>query len=370
MKVLMAGRQDVISVPGGDTIQMEETKAGLEKLGVDVAVAAADAPQDFSKFDILHVFNLDQLEPLLSTQKPACHQLPPIVLSTIYWHHTGQWFDGAVSAHKSWEFVSKILGAKRSLQFYENWQRFKVRRGKHGRRLAQHLSIPAQLLPNSLIEVNHLQSVLGFRDIPQDKIMVVPNGVKSELYDPKPPPNRSFSEEFGLNNFVLEVARIQKAKNQLGLIEALFDLKIPIVFIGQPSPYEEEYVNCCYSLAKERGNTYFIGSKSQQELAGIYALASVHVLPSWRETPGLASLEAAAAGCRVVSTEVGSAREYFEDLAWYCHPRDPASIRTAVAQAMNAPPSDELRRRVLERYTWDIAARTTLKAYHRALKLN
>ena len=45
----------------------------------------------------------------------------------------------------------------------------------------------------------------------------------------------------------------------------------------------------------------------RQELAEHYARAQVHALVSFRETPGLVSLEAAALGCAVVSTDRGSA---------------------------------------------------------------
>jgi glycosyltransferase involved in cell wall biosynthesis len=368
MRILMVGRKDVNSVPGGDSVQMRETKAGLERLGVEVTTATIDTLPALSSFDILHVFNLDQLESVLLAQKASLRKAPPIVLSTIYWNHTGHWFDEAVSAHKSWRLIHRSLGNERSRRFYEGWQQLKLRRGKCGWKLRRHLSIPAQLLPNSELEVDHLKTVFGRNSIPAKKVTIVPNGVRRELFDPKPMPNRLFSEQYGLKNFILQVARIQAAKNQLGLIEALFDLPAPIVFIGQPSPYEAEYVNRCYARARARGNVHFLGSRSPQELAGIYALAAVHALPSWRETPGLASLEAAAAGCRIVSTEVGSAREYFGSLAWYCDPRDPVNIRRAVMQAMKSPPSGELRERILESYTWDMAAKVTLEAYARILE--
>ena len=91
------------------------------------------------------------------------------------------------------------------------------------------------------------------------------------------------------------------------------------------------------------------------------------MLPSWRETPGLVSLEAAAAGCRIVSTAIGSAREYFGDLAWYCDPCNPGSIRQAVLQALAAPATAALRQRVLERFTWEVAAQNTLEAYSKVM---
>jgi glycosyltransferase involved in cell wall biosynthesis len=103
------------------------------------------------------------------------------------------------------------------------------------------------------------------------------------------------------------------------------------------------------------------------QLPELYALAELHILPSWRETPGLASLEAAAAGCRVVSTTIGSAREYFGAEAGYCHPADQRSIREAVAASLQGPRPENLRRRVLDEYNWDAAAAATFSAYQAAL---
>jgi len=103
------------------------------------------------------------------------------------------------------------------------------------------------------------------------------------------------------------------------------------------------------------------------ELAGIYVLAGVHVLPSWRETPGLASLEAGAAGCRIVSTSIGSAQEYFGENAWYCDPGDISSIRRAVTCALSSPLPATLRDHILACYTWEEAAKTTLEGYYQAI---
>lgn len=364
-RILMLSRQDVYEVIGGDTIQMEETRKSLEKLGVSVQTSPVGAALDLSGFDLIHLFNWEQLEPFLERHPVKQIGGTPLVLSTIFWYHTGHWFDQAAGSKPLWRLARGLLGADRARRVYESWQEIKFRGGEQGKRLRRDLAIPAQLLPNSAAEIKHLESVLGLKGIPEQRYTVVPNGIARELFDPLPAPNAGFQGEFGLSDFVLQVGRIQAAKNQLGLIQALAGTSIPIVFVGQPSPYEAEYVERCHALGEQRGNVYFVGPKSVQELAGIYALAAVHVLPSWRETPGLVSLEAAAAGCRVVSTAIGSAREYFGDLAWYCNPRRPDSIRQAVLQALAVPRTDALRQWVLERFTWDAAAQKTLEAYRK-----
>ena len=87
------------------------------------------------------------------------------------------------------------------------------------------------------------------------------------------------------------------------------------------------------------------------------------MLPSWFETTGLVSLEAALSGCSIVSTSRGHAREYLDRFATYCDPGRPDSVLAAVRQAWAAPPSPELRQRILDRYTWSHVAEATVAAY-------
>lgn len=360
----MINREDAFEVIGGDTVQMERTRAALQALGVEVEVETRPGRINYAGFDLIHVFNWQELNTVLQA---AGQTSIPIVLSPIFWFHTGHWFQEAAVKRPLWRAMLQILGRQNAQQVYETWQQVKFRRGPQGQALRHNLAIPRQILPNSRAEARYLESISGSRGGLLSRCTVVPNAVDRQLYDPAPQPDSDFARRFNPRDFVLEVARIQSAKNQLGLIEALFDVPAPIVFAGQPSPYEGEYVAACHALAEKRGRVYFTGPVPPEKLPGIYALAAVHVLPSWRETPGLASLEAAASGCRVVTTSIGSTREYFGEQAWYCDPHDTRSIRRAVLQALDTPPSGSLRQRVLEQYTWEAAARATLQAYEKAL---
>jgi hypothetical protein len=110
---------------------------------------------------------------------------------------------------------------------------------------------------------------------------------------------------------------------------------------------------------------HFLGEIPHEDLSGLYQRAAVHVLPSYREVMPLVCLEAAAAGCRIVSTVVGGVREYFGERAWYCEPGNPKSIRKAVLAALSAPHTEELKNLVLSQYTWERAAQKTLDGYMR-----
>jgi glycosyltransferase involved in cell wall biosynthesis len=99
------------------------------------------------------------------------------------------------------------------------------------------------------------------------------------------------------------------------------------------------------------------------------------VLPSWIETCGMVTMEAALADCSVVVSTAGYEIEYYRDLAHYCDPADVDSIRRAVVGAYEShhTPGEAERRRklrelILSEYTWERAGELTLSAYRSVLE--
>ncbi|MGO9098872.1 MAG: glycosyltransferase, partial [Mycobacterium sp.] len=110
--------------------------------------------------------------------------------------------------------------------------------------------------------------------------------------------------------YVLNVAaRFSYRKNQLSVIKALRNATLNVVFIGRATnSVERRYLDEC--VAQSTSHMTFINRPlSESDLIPLYQQARVHVLASWFETPGLVSLEAAMAGCAIVSTNRGSASE-------------------------------------------------------------
>jgi glycosyltransferase involved in cell wall biosynthesis len=97
--------------------------------------------------------------------------------------------------------------------------------------------------------------------------------------------------------------------------------KYTLLLVGSPAPNQKSYYNECRRIAAE--NIFFYDHVPQEELISYYKRAKVHALPSWFETCGLSSLEAAAMGCNVMITDKGYTREYFGNDAFYCEPGDP-----------------------------------------------
>ncbi len=316
-------------------------------------------------FDLAHVFNLQMPDTAAEVFGAVAGR--PVAFSPIYWDTYAFWFEAASESRPLWRWAARLLGKERARAKYIAWQRSKEPRNASWRLQRSLLEQAGRVLPNSAVEGELLRDIFALPASFRDRIDVIPNAIDTAAYGERPAPSAAFLAQHGLRDFVMQTGTISPVKNQLGLIEALFDLPVPIVFVGHTPEAMQPYAERCRARARERGNVLFIDHLPASELPGIYALAAVHVLPSWRETPGLVSLEAAACGARIVSTSIGSAQEYFGEIAWYCHPSDTASIRRAVEAALAAPPTDALRRRVIDTFTWQRTAEATLASYERLL---
>lgn len=368
MRVLLVNRGDAERDPGGDVIQQGKTTEALEAMGVVVHTRATNELDELPDFDVAHVFNLQTFAESTRAFEALRHAGAPIVLSSIFWDVLDHWFDLALGTRGRWRRVVGILGRPRARDLYVGWQRIKRPATESWRLQRRLLARAAHVLPNSRSEALLLQDFFLLHTRFQEKVTVVPNGVDAALFAPRIEPPRAPADLGSLQDCILQVGALSPVKNQLGLIETLYDLPARLVFVGHAAPAKPEYADACRARGAQRGNVVFLDSLPHGELPGLYALAAVHVLPSWRETPGLASLEAAAAGCRVVTTSIGSAREYFGEHAWYCRPDDPASIRRAVESALRTPRSTVLRDHVLANFTWQRAAQVTLEAYRAVLQ--
>jgi hypothetical protein len=64
MRVVMIARPNLYSVPGGDTIQIEETASALRALEVEVDIIISGSI-DYKRYDLIHFFNIIDPEDIL-----------------------------------------------------------------------------------------------------------------------------------------------------------------------------------------------------------------------------------------------------------------------------------------------------------------
>jgi glycosyltransferase involved in cell wall biosynthesis len=368
VRVLMLQRNDASQVPGGDSLRFGHMQRVLADLGLIVDRCSEDSLPEGTSYDLVHLSNLQTEQETWRALQWASRRSLPTVLSPIYWDMKDAHFElGATKA--CWKKIRQRLGRRAGLRLYRLWQDLNRPRQADWRIRRGLLKQAVWLLPTSFTELLHLRRYFWLPENLCLRSTVVYSGVDGKRFSQVRRPGGVVYDRLGIRDYVLQVARISPIKNQKGLIEALWGLPIPIVLIGQESPYHPGYAAECRQLAARRENVFFLGQLPQTELPDVYATAAVHVLPSWRETPGLSSLEAAAAGCRVVSTSIGCAREYFSEDAWYCRPTDVASIRVAVESALQTEHSEHLRKRILRDRTWGHAAERTKEGYLRAMTL-
>src|SRR5690606_8764638 len=120
-----------------------------------------------------------------------------------------------------------------------------------------------------------------------------------------------------------------------------------------------KYYNECRKIAAD--NIEFTGFIPLQGLIENYRKAKVHILPSFSETCGLSSLEAAYHQCSLVISKGGDTQEYFMEEACYCDPNDIESILQAVKKAASLASSKKLYNRIVNELSWEKAAQQSLE---------
>lgn len=343
MKVLMINGS---STPGGATVQAGMTAVHLRRLGVEVEMTDASR-MEFKGCDVIHSFNGN---PALLRQ--LRRNGLPIVLSTIYWSvmpkPVGDGFGTRLKHFKRVAGVISRMGYAACRNRDEEFCR-KTARPRMEQRAA--LEMVDLLLPNSRAEGMAMEAELGVTT----PWRVVPNAADPSRF------NMDGDSVLPGRTLVVYSGRIEPRKNQLGLIQAMKGMGLPLWIVGPTHQDHEVYVRKCQAEIDK--TMRILPAVSHDQLVKIYRSAKVHVLPSYGETTGLSSLEAALCGANIVTTDRYFTRDYFGDLAWYCQYHSRKSIRQAVMAAYESEWRPQLRQRILDNYTWEHTAQATLEAY-------
>ncbi len=191
---------------------------------------------------------------------------------------------------------------------------------------------------------------------------MVPNGVLPAIGRASP---EEFLRRFGTFPFVLSVGRIEPRKNTLGLIRGGPAARAAAGGGGR-SAAGVRALRGGVPAGPAGDRTIWLGRLDHDDplLASAYAAARVFALPSWFETPGLAALEAALAGCAVVDHAIWvdpgvlrrSGRVRTSGTAW----RDCAGRSRSAGRTVRDP---DLAERVESRYLWPRVARMIAEVY-------
>ncbi len=358
IRVAMIVRSTLYSARGGDTIQAVQTARHLANQGISVDIKLTNEIINYSNYCLLHFFNISRPADILHHIKKSDL---PFVVSTILinyseydkYHRKG--LAGMLFRYLSMDAIEYLkiisrwlLGKDKLMSLSYAW--------KGQKKSIQEIINKAKLiLPNSASEYDRIIELYGFRS----KYIIVPNAVDHNLfrYDKRTKKDA---------NLVLCIARIEGIKNQINLIRALNNTNYQLILIGSPAPNQHSYYQMCRDIAAD--NISFVDHIPQENLVAYYQKAKVHVLPSWFETTGLSSLEAAVMGCNLVVTDKGDTKEYFGGHAVYCSPSSPESIFAAVKEASSLPVDEDLQKIIATHYTWQEASHKTAKGYKKIIQ--
>lgn len=307
MKVLFGTRGDLHMNPAGDTVQIVHTAAYLAQHGVQVDFGGA--ARDPTAYDVVHLFGLMPIAHILACFRRAVACGVPVVLTPIYWDLRDYY---------------RRTGSVERLLLWENSRVWRQ----------EILTGCACVYPSGQGERTLLEREAGSAL----KQVIVPGGIDAARFAQPNSTPRTLD--------VLCAARVCPRKNQLVLARACAQFGCTLTLAGPVT--NTAYLDACLAYP----NVHYAGCLRDEALRTLYARARVHALPSFAETPGLASLEAAAAGCNVLSTSAGDAEEYFAHEATYCDPYKPDDVCAALIRALAYDAQPALGMRIRTQYNW------------------
>lgn len=224
------------------------------------------------------------------------------------------------------------------------------------------------------------RDLLGFFDVEEDKIRVIPNGIDPSMtLELDPVELDRVKRRFQLQGRIaLFVGNIKPHKNVERLIGAFAKLRedsefsdVTLIVVGDEI---SKYPSLRRAVERHhvRANVRFFGFVPERTLVGLYRAANVFVFPSLYEGFGLPPLEAMANGTPVVTSRISSLPEVVGDAALTV---DPYNI-DEIADAMKTVLVDEaVRQRLIhtgrlraERFSWKEAVSQIHATYMEALR--
>lgn len=304
MKILFATYPMAHQIPGGGEVQITYYKKYLENIGYKIKLFNS-WKDNVKNFDIVHFFSC------VGGSQHFCNyvksQKIPLVISPNLW---------ITNKNKNQYNLNEIYNI---------------------------LSLADKIVCNSKIEIKQLKDAFN---LSKNKFEFVYNGVDSSFFK-KISPN-IFKKRYNIKyDFILNVANIEKRKNQLSLLKACINLNQKLIIIGKIR--DKDYYNELVAIDKKKILRVIKNiSHSSKVLKSAYAACSHFVLPSILETPGLSSIEAAANGKNILITPEGSTREYYFDIVNYCA----LDLEKSLSEILKLPKYSPKIRNLVKKYLW------------------
>jgi glycosyltransferase involved in cell wall biosynthesis len=331
MKVGVLSYPMLFQNEGGLQVQIRESVAQLQRLGVDVRLLDVNTDK-LADFDIVHIFAATQGNDKLVEQ--ARDKGCSVVLSSL--------LNRALVPPDAFALRAvKLLGSA-------------ISRLSH-----RTVTTNYETVKKALVGADHVIALSEWEkgtastiyDVSPDHVTVIPNAVSAHFYEADA---KVFTARYAIDGpFVFFPAQISPWKNQKTLVEALAETNITVVLAGPVPAREQDYFATCMAVAGAK--VLYLGNLDRESalFAACFAAATAIVLPSRSESGPLVALEALAAGTPAIITRNNGLGMAPDGVCLsVIDPFDVKALRTAILGVLAAPPDPAACRRLVAACSW------------------
>jgi glycosyltransferase involved in cell wall biosynthesis len=221
------------------------------------------------------------------------------------------------------------------------------------------------------------QDLLKAYQVSAGKVHVVHNGIDHSRFHPDVTLDPVWAKQLGIRaGYILHVGVFSQRKNIPVLLQAIARLRSTgkwgnrqLVLAGSEAPGIVGAAEIYDTIARLglADSVILTGHAPDEHIPGLYANASVLVMPSLYEGFGFPILESMAVGTPVVASNSSSLPEVAGDAAILVPPHDVEVLAEAIEDAVeNRTIAEELRRKGLARarqFSWERTAEQTVAVY-------
>ena len=260
-----------------------------------------------------------------------------------------------------------FIATSHSLEPLRPWKEDQLGRGYH---LSTWIEKTAIEGADRIVAVSKMmkEDILKYFKVPEEKVVVVHNGIDLNKWKPTPLSN-SLKKEYNIkDDYVLFVGRPTPQKGMEYLVDAadLIDPNIQIVF-GAVGADTKDYENRMKEKVKTKKNINWINKLlKEEEYIQLYSSAKAFICPSIYEPFGIINLEAMACKTPVIASAVGGIKEVVvpEETGILVEPAKPNQIANSIKDStLSKKFGDNGRARVEKYFSWTRIASQTKKIY-------
>lgn len=196
--------------------------------------------------------------------------------------------------------------------------------------------------------------------IPENKLIHIPNFIKTDLFKP----------DYSVGRYILFVGRLSKEKGLLTLLKAVKGLEVTLRIVGE-GPMRDEFE--AYTSDNKINNVFFEGYKSGEDFRSFLRNSALLVIPSeWYENAPMTVLEAFAYGKPVIGSAIGGIPEMLTEgeTGTLFKPGDHGELREKIKYLLANPKiitlmGKKARRKVEEQFNAEIHYQRLMEIYEK-----